>query len=103
MKCQNRKAQSTLEYAIIVSVVVGALLAMQVYMKRGIQGKMRESTDQIGEQFDIKKTTFNMHRERNGTTLQLVGGGDTRSFSDGFGTSTKQTHSEYGNETVGTQ
>ena len=33
----NRKGQSTLEYAIIVSVVIGGLLVMQHYIKRGYQ------------------------------------------------------------------
>ncbi len=47
----NRRAQSTVEYAILIAVVVGALLAMQIYMKRGVQGKLRSATDDIGEQF----------------------------------------------------
>jgi len=45
------KAQSTLEYVILIGFVVAALIAMGVYMKRGIQGKLRESTDQVGEQY----------------------------------------------------
>ena len=51
------KAQSTLEYVILIGFVVSALIAMGVYMKRGIQGKLRESTDQIGEQYSAKHTT----------------------------------------------
>lgn len=47
----KRKGQSTLEYALIIAVVVGALLAMNVYMKRGVQGKLRESVDSVGEQY----------------------------------------------------
>jgi Flp pilus assembly pilin Flp len=49
IKC--RKAQSTLEYALIVAVVVGALLAMQVYVKRGLQGRLKSATDDIGDQY----------------------------------------------------
>ena len=45
------RGQSTLEYAVLISVVVAALIAMQIYMKRGVQGKLRDATDQVGEQF----------------------------------------------------
>ncbi|MDP3732182.1 MAG: hypothetical protein Q8R31_04035 [Candidatus Omnitrophota bacterium] len=45
------RGQSTLEYALIIAVVVGALLAMQVYMRRSLQGKLRESTDEMGGQY----------------------------------------------------
>lgn len=55
---RNKKAQSTLEYAIITAVVVGALLAMQIYIKRGMEGRMRSSTDSIGEQFSAGSTTY---------------------------------------------
>ena len=48
----NRKGQSTVEYAIIVAVVISALLVMQFWMRRGVMGKLRDSTDQIGDQFN---------------------------------------------------
>ena len=47
----GRKGQSTVEYAVLIVVVIAALLAMSIFMKRGVMGKARESTDQIGEQF----------------------------------------------------
>lgn len=54
---KDRKGQSTLEYGLIIAVVVAALLAINYYMKKGVQGKLKESTDQIGRQFD--PGTFN--------------------------------------------
>ncbi len=51
------RAQSTLEYAIIVTVAIAALLAMQVYFKRGLQGKLKESADNIGSQYAAELTT----------------------------------------------
>jgi len=45
------RAQSTLEYAVVVACVAAALLAMQIYLKRGIQGKLRQAGDEIGEQY----------------------------------------------------
>ena len=58
-KLTENKAQSTLEFAILIAVIVAALLAMQVYLKRGYQGKMKESADSIGSQFSPGQTTGN--------------------------------------------
>ncbi len=52
----QKRGQSTLEYAVIIAVVVAALLAIQIYMKRGVQGKLRESSDKIGEQYSAGNT-----------------------------------------------
>lgn len=51
MLIKMRKAQSTLEYALLIGVVVGALLAMQTYLKRSIQGRMQIIGDQMGDQY----------------------------------------------------
>ena len=45
---RRRRGQSVLEYAMIIAVVVGALIAMQIFLKRSVQGKLRESIDDIG-------------------------------------------------------
>ena len=50
----NRKrfsAQLAVEYAMVIAILVGALLAMQIYLKRSIQGNLRGSADEIGGQF----------------------------------------------------
>ncbi len=73
----NKKAQSTLEYAILIFVVVAALLSMQAYLRRGIKGKMRESSDQIGEQYSPGITTSNYSTYRNTTTKEYFGVDDT--------------------------
>jgi len=54
---RNRRGQSTLEYGLIIAVVVAALLAVNGYMKRATQGRLKESSDQIGRQFDPKTFT----------------------------------------------
>jgi len=51
-----KKAQSTLEYALLVGLVVGALLSMQNYMKRGLQGKFQAIGDQFGDQYSPGET-----------------------------------------------
>ena len=57
----RRKAQGTLEYALIIVAVVTALLAIQVYLKRSIQGRLRASSDQIGDHFE---PTYHEHSKR---------------------------------------
>ena len=66
----NRRAQSTLEYAIIIAVVMAGLWLMQNYVKRGFQGKMKESTDQIGEQYDPAAYTGHYTLDSNSTVVQ---------------------------------
>jgi len=39
------KGQSTAEYAIVIGLVIGAAVAMQIYVKRGLQAKVKVATD----------------------------------------------------------
>jgi uncharacterized protein (UPF0333 family) len=48
----NRKGQSTLEYALIIAVVVAGLLLMQHYVKRGYSGRLKTAADDMGEAYD---------------------------------------------------
>ena len=49
---KGNKGQSSVEYATIIIVVIGALLTMQNYAKRGLQGRLKQTVDQMGEQYD---------------------------------------------------
>lgn len=51
MLVMNRKAQSTLEYAILIGIVVGALLSMQNFLKRSFQGKLQSLGDNLGDPY----------------------------------------------------
>ncbi|MBI4322865.1 MAG: hypothetical protein HY596_01170 [Candidatus Omnitrophica bacterium] len=48
--------QSTAEYVILISVVLAATVAMQMYVKRGLQGKVKDVTDNVG--FGLKDAGF---------------------------------------------
>jgi len=74
---RKQKGQSVLEYALIIAVVVAGLIAMQIYMKRGIQGKLRSSTDEIGAQFDAGKTNVTSSRSHTSTTVETLSSGVT--------------------------
>ncbi len=73
------RGQRTLEYALIIAVIVGALLAMQVYMRRGVQGKLRESIDDIGGQYSAGNVTAKYITKQEGEkiTKEKLGGPTT--------------------------
>lgn len=54
----KKKGQSTLEYAVLITIIIAALLAMNQYIKRGIQGRLKSSTDDVGDQFSPGNTNF---------------------------------------------
>ena len=49
---KRNKAQSTFEFATLLIIIIGALLTMQVYVKRGLQGRWKAATDDVGDQYD---------------------------------------------------
>jgi cytoskeletal protein RodZ len=72
----QKRGQSTLEYAILIVVIIGALLTIQVYIKRSIQGRLKSSADDIGDQYSDGnmneiKTTY-----RNSTTEETFNAGN---------------------------
>jgi uncharacterized protein (UPF0333 family) len=91
----NRKGQSTLEYGILIAVVVGALIAMSVYMKRGLQGRLRSSTDQLGEQYSAGQTQSQYTITSDSTTKETNNAGVTSTQI------TKDTSGRTGSESVG--
>jgi len=91
----KKKGQSTLEYVILTGFVVAALIAMGVYMKRSMQGKLRESSDQIGEQYSAYNTASNYVTTSNlvQRETQSAGGASTVTY-------TTNTQNKTGSETV---
>jgi len=41
---RKTKGQSTAEYAILIGLVIAAAVAMQIYVKRGLQGRVHDAT-----------------------------------------------------------
>ncbi len=92
----NKKAQTTLEYSILIALVVAALIAMQVYVKRGIQGRLRSATDEIGEQFSPGYTTYSYTTTTTTTSTERIEGGERPITT----TQTTQTQDRTGYETT---
>ena len=116
--CKKRnKAQSTLEYAVVIACVAGALIAMSVYVKRGLSGRFRQSADELGSQYNpadtagYLKTTVYSHTITNSTSTNEAAIGkdinkDNVISSDVYFTETKselvsESTTQSGNETVG--
>ncbi|MBI3601832.1 MAG: hypothetical protein HY209_02960 [Candidatus Omnitrophica bacterium] len=52
----RHRGQSTLEYAVLIIIIIAALLSIQIYIKRGVQGRLKSSADDIGDQFSPGNT-----------------------------------------------
>jgi len=76
---RKKKGQSTLEYAILIIVIIGALLSIQVYIKRGIQGRLKSATDDIGDQFSVGNTNVVVRTNSFSRTADTFASGVTRS------------------------
>lgn len=68
----GNKAQSVLEYAVVVLALVLALLAMQGYIRRGMQGKLRQAADSLGQQYAPANTTGKHSLSHSGTTRTIA-------------------------------
>ena len=80
---RRQKGQSTLEYAILIIIIIGALLSIQVYIKRGIQGRLKSATDDIGTQFSPGNTNVVKKMLTSSTSSETFIGGVTRSELSG--------------------
>lgn len=97
----RKRGQSTLEYALVIAVVITALLAINLYMRKGVQGRLKTSTDEIGKQFDpTTNFTTTWQTQASGTTTtsearDTATGGVTSTISSGE-TITKSEHEDWG-------
>lgn len=53
----NKKAQSVAEYVIVLGLIVGAVMAMQTYVKRGLQGRLKDAVDYTESSGGLQFTT----------------------------------------------
>jgi len=85
----KRKGQSTLEYALIISVIVAGLLLMQHYVKRGYSGRLKSASDEMGEQYDPNAITSNYTINQSSNVEQTVMNGVSTTNHLGNQVSTK--------------
>jgi Flp pilus assembly pilin Flp len=87
----QRRGQSTLEYAVLIVVIIGALLTIQVYIKRGVQGRLKQATDDIGDQYSDGNTNLIKTTIRNSTTEEIFNAGSASSTIQNGGELTNTT------------
>jgi hypothetical protein len=58
IRMNKSRAQTTAEYAILFAIVVGAFIAMQVYIKRGLQGRIKDVVDTRGSGGNVGGSTL---------------------------------------------
>ncbi|MCX5698288.1 MAG: hypothetical protein NTX01_01115 [Candidatus Omnitrophica bacterium] len=88
---RSRKGQSTAEYAIVIGLVIAAVIGMQVYVKRGIQGKIADASDTGVTDADIPDI---VHSDTN------YGVNDQKQFEPRYSTSTKMVSTRDATENV---
>ena len=71
----QKRGQSTLEYAVLIVVIIGALLAVQTYIKRGVQGRLKSASDDIGDQFSPGNTNEIRHTFTQSNTTETFTAG----------------------------
>jgi len=102
----NNFGQSAVEFAVLLAVVAAALIAMQVYLKRGVQGRLRDLAGQIApdasgkgaQQYEPGRTTSNYQTTQASTTVQVYDNGMTSTYQDGSQGSSAETVVRRGSE-----
>lgn len=56
----RKKAQVLLEYAVVLTLVVSALIAIQLYLQRALQARYRDATDKTIQDIRRAKVEFQL-------------------------------------------
>ncbi len=108
----SKRGQNTAEYAILIGVIVAAAIAMQIYIRRGMQARVRDAvefTKTADDDGDLSSNIFtsnqyepyymqtNFQTTQYGTTREQLqeGGGMERSSIEE--TTTRTGNQIYGN------
>jgi uncharacterized protein (UPF0333 family) len=72
----HRKGQSILEYSLLLIIIIAAFITMQIYIKRGFQGRWKSAVDDLGDQYNpatsnsVYTYTMRSNSETHVTTLR---------------------------------
>ena len=64
--------QSTIEFALLIAVVVAAFVAIQFYLRNALEGRLRQSGDQIGSQWDARQGEYTNITNSSSTRHEVV-------------------------------
>jgi Flp pilus assembly pilin Flp len=90
---RNNRGQAVKEFAILVAIAAAALVAMQMYVKRGLQGRLRDLGNQIsGTRYEQTNTTSTTSINKSGGSTETEHLGTyTMSSNDSTQVSASQT------------
>lgn len=72
----RKRAQNITEYAVLLAIIASAIVAMQVYVKRGVQGRIKELADQLGPTHHEESNIISDYTTiQQGTTVQTYNAG----------------------------
>jgi hypothetical protein len=102
---RSKKAQNMTEVALVIAVAGLAFIAMEVYIRRGLQGKMKDLSDaMIGKEHSLYSSdvsgleVLDMNSSAEGYSRSKVTtseGGGRQMLRDEGASSKSLTHSEY--------
>jgi len=78
----KRKGQTILEYTVIMIIILGVVIAMKDYIKRGIQGRWKSATDNFGDQYDpqyVNSSIMYATQVNSQSIVTVVNGSDSSS------------------------
>lgn len=81
---RNRKGQSMAEYALLVVIILGAVVGMQAYFKRGMQARIKAVVDGVNtaSSADIDANTITQYEPYYASSEFQVTQGTTRADGD---------------------
>jgi hypothetical protein len=94
------RGQSILEYSLVIICLMAALIAMQIYLKRGFQGRVKTITDELGDQYSPTNTTGASSTTYNGTTVTTVVTKSEKELGQDLNGDGLLSDSVYGSETL---
>jgi len=108
LRLKNKKAQSTAEYVIVLGLIVAAVVAMQTYIKRGFQGRIKDAVDYVdnagqtnvvsfsGNQYEPYYLSSNFDSTQNVDTREVLStGGAVNRYTD------QEDRTRKGSQTIG--
>ena len=83
----NRKGQNIAEYSILIALVIAAAVAMQVYVKRGVQGRIADAVDHAPDTGEVAGSAiqFSTKQYEPYYTQNLGNVNSTRDYTDNLG------------------
>jgi len=93
----NRKGQNIAEYSILIAIVVAGAITMQVYVRRGLQGRVHEAVDHAGVANDVGGESLSFSGAQFEPSYLDTDGNvaSTRTFQEGLSTRGETGRSAY--------